>query len=81
MNRLRHLPHSAAVSTILPDISRQAKNGAQVIRSTFGSSSSGKPNELGFFFFLTLVIMEKPAFCSALLHHVPTGCSMDSNLN
>ena len=51
MNRLRHLPHSAAVSTILPDISRQAKNGAQVIRSTFGSSSSGKPNELGFFFF------------------------------
>lgn len=80
MNRLRHLPHSAAVSTILPDISRQAKNGAQVVKSTFGSSSSGKPNELGGFF-CTLVIMEKPAFCSALLHHVPTGCSMDSNLN
>lgn len=50
MNRLRHLPHSAAVSTILPDISRQAKNGAQVVKSTFGSSSSGKPNELGVFF-------------------------------
>lgn len=70
-------------------LDRQARNGAKVIRSTFGFiDTKGKPNELvfflSFFFFLnSLVVAEKPTFCSDLSHQLgrpaPTGYSMDSN--
>lgn len=62
-----HCDRSAAVSPIRLDV-RQAMNGAQVLRSTFGfTDTKGKPNELGSCF---SVVMEKPAFYSDLSHQV-----------
>lgn len=47
---------------------RQAMNGAEGLRSTFGfTDTKGKPNELGFCF---SVFMEKSTSYSGLLHQV-----------
>lgn len=49
-------------------LGRQAMNGAEGLRSTFGfMDTKGKPNELGFCF---SIFVEKPTFFSDLLHQV-----------